>query len=104
MGQETLPQLFARSPKRRPFAIWNQVIYGQVLTIRFEPTQDGSHIIVPLVGLNRTEERVLETPIETQWRRMRQKIPELILRRQPGLPRSCSGQADGAGRDSVAED
>ena len=104
MGRETLPQLFARSPKRRPFAIRNQVIYGQVLTIRFEPTQDGSNIIVPLVGLNRTEERVLENPIETQWRRIRQKIPELKLRRQTGLPRSFSSQGDGAGRDIIAED
>src|SRR6266550_1359031 len=59
MGREPLPQLFTRRAERRAVLIRDQVIDRQILAVRFEPPQDRPNVIIALVGLDRTEQRVL---------------------------------------------
>src|ERR1039458_7548191 len=104
MRREPPHQLVARHGKRRAFSVFdNQVIDCQVLAIRFEPAQHGTDIIVAFGGMNGTEERVLEEPVELKRRFIAQKIGKLELSGETGGFGPLCGQPDCTRCDVTAE-
>ncbi len=101
MRGKALQQFSTGRAERRALGVRNQIVYGEIIPTRLQPTQDGLDVIVSLVGLNRAKEGVFEEPIERGgWIRV-QEIRQMKFRRSCGLG-AFFAEADSAGGDIEA--
>src|ERR1035441_5552500 len=68
MRGKALPQLITGRAEGRAVAVRNQVIRREILASGFQPAQQGPDVFVPFPRLDRTEQCVLEDPVEQEWR------------------------------------
>ena len=76
--RETPQDFIASRAKGRTVLVRNQVMDSKELPRWAQPAQDGAHIIVAAIGINRAIAGVLEEPIELPRRRVRQKIRDVV--------------------------
>ncbi len=71
MRREAFHQFIPRAAEGRPVLVRDQVVHGEIIAVRFQPTEDAPDIILAVSGLNGTEQCLFENPVKSRRRLVR---------------------------------